>query len=286
MANIHLGYPNRIDAASLSGGSWLSSLPLNNLKNRRISKLARSVNDAASSTKFIIAFESAKQIDLVALIAHNISAEGTVRISANSTNNFASPAWTSDWQPVWPDGFLPQDQLEWEDDNFWLGSISEEAIAGYKTPYAYYLPSSISYQYWQIEISDEDNPDGYVHLGRVFLGPNFVPTINMSWGAGLVVEDATTFETSLAGEEFFDSRERFRIHTFALEGLTESEAYQQVLDMQRLLGTSGEVFVNGDPDDITNSPRRAFLGRLQSVSPVTHDSFDIYKSSFTIREVL
>jgi hypothetical protein len=286
MANIHLGYPNRIDSGTLSGGAWLGGLPLNNLKNKRISKLARSVDTLPASTKFTIAFESAKSIELIALIAHNFSGEAVVRITANSTNNFTSPAFDSGWLPVWPYGFLPQDLLEWEDDNFWLGTISEEAVAGYKTPFSHILSSSVSYQYWQIEISDPDNLDGYVHLGRVFIGPVFVPTINMSWGAGLVVEDATTFETSLAGEEFFDSRERYRIHTFSLDGLTEDEAYQNVLDMQRLLGTSGELFVNGDPDDISNSPRRAFLGRMQSVSPVTHDSFHTYKSSFTIREVL
>jgi hypothetical protein len=45
MSNLLLGYSNRVDAATLSGGSWLTaSLPLDNLKDRRQAKVARSAN--------------------------------------------------------------------------------------------------------------------------------------------------------------------------------------------------------------------------------------------------
>lgn len=286
MKNIHLAYPNRIDAATLSGGSWLATLPLDNLKNRRISKLARSTDATLASTQFVIDFGRARQIDCIGLVAHNLSAGSKARIKANSTNSFATPAFDSGWMDVWPGGFLPEDALEWEDDNFWLGTISQEAVAGYQTPYVWYADASLSYQYWQVEIDDATNDDGYIHIGRLFTGPVFVPTYNMSWGASLVVDDATTFETSLSGEEFFDTRQRFRIQTFALDFLTEAEAYQQVMDMQRLLGTSGEVLINGDPDDVTNRPRRSFLSRLQNIAPVVHEAHGIYSCQFTLREVL
>lgn len=286
MKNVHIAFPNRIDASTLSGGSWLTSLPLNNLKNKRLSKLARSSNCLTSSTKFIIALPSAKSIDVVALVAHNLSADANIRISANGTSSFAPPAFDSGWIPMWPDGFLPSEQLEWEDDNFWLGTLSEEAVAGYRTPFSYFLASTQSYQYWQVEIDDTANPDGYISIGRVFLGLAFVPTINMSYGVGLQVNDATTYETSLTGEEFYDSRQRYRIYQFSLDWLTESEAYQNVLDMQRLMGTSGEIFVNGDPDDLSNKPRRSFLGRLQNISPVVHDHYSSYSTKIEIKEIL
>ena len=42
MANLLIGYQNRADAATLAGGAWTSTLPLNNLKDRQQAKVARS----------------------------------------------------------------------------------------------------------------------------------------------------------------------------------------------------------------------------------------------------
>ena len=52
MANCFLGYPNKADVATLSGGSWSGSMPLNNLKDRQIGLKARSTDDALASTRF------------------------------------------------------------------------------------------------------------------------------------------------------------------------------------------------------------------------------------------
>lgn len=286
MKNIILGFPNRIDTATLSGGSWLASLPLNNIKNKRISKLARSTNALTTSTKFVISFPGAKQIDLFAAIGHNFSETATIRICGNSTNSFGSPLYDSGWQAVWPYGFTPLGQLEWEDDNFWLGTISEEALAGYITPYSFLIPGELAYQYWQIEINDTTNTDGYVQVGRLYFGPTFQPTFSYSYGSTLIVEDATTYESSLTGEEFFDLRQKYRVHTFTLDLLNKEEAYKTVLDMQRLVGTSGEIFIIADLDDIDNAPRRNFLGRMQQISPITEKNKKWYSTQFQIKEVL
>jgi hypothetical protein len=286
MKNVHLAFPNRIDPATLSGGSWLSTLPLNNLKNPRLSRQARTVDATNASTKFVIDLGQARNVEVVALIAHNLSANAQVRIKANSTNSFTTPGFDSGWVEMWPEGFLSGGKLEWEDDNFWLGSLSEEAAAGYKTPFSYFLTASISYQYWQVEIDDAANPDGYFSLGRCFIGPVFVPTHNMSYGTGLSVNDATAFETSLSGEEFYDTRQRYRTYAFSLDFLSEEEAYADILDMQRLMGTSGEIFVNGDPDDETNKPRRSFLARLASTAPIVHQHALLFSAQINLKEVL
>lgn len=48
MANLLIGYQNRADAATLAGGAWSSTLPLNNLKDRQQAKVART--EAAAIT--------------------------------------------------------------------------------------------------------------------------------------------------------------------------------------------------------------------------------------------
>lgn len=286
MKNITLCYPNRIDEGALSNGSWLATLPLANLKNRRLSKGACSTNATLAATKFDVALAQARSVGAVALVAHNLSVVAKVRIRGDDAADFATPVYDSGWVDVWPAGVIPQSLLEWEDDNFWLGTLSQEALAGYRAPFAHYLPAPVVLRYWRVEIDDTANPAGTVQIGRAFFGPAWRPTYNMSYGASIGFEDATAGETSLSGEEFFDVRARYRVHKLALDWLTDTEAYAGIMDMQQQLGTSGELLVSGDPDDVANQPRRCFLARLKSLSPQTHSSIGRHAAALELKEIL
>lgn len=286
MKNITLGYSNKIDSAATSGGSWLSSLPLANITNKRLSKVARSTNAANSSTKFVLNLQSVQSIQCIALITHNISVSGTVQIKGNSSNSFTSPIYNSGAIQVYPSGTIPINLLEWEEDNFWLGTLSQNALAGYRAPFFILLPSAQTLQYWQIEIFDSGNSDGYIQIGRVFIGKAFTPSRNMGYGQTLGDTDDSVFETSLTGEEFVDVRTTYRIHKFELPLLTKEEAYSYVMDIQRIAGTNKEVFLIGDYDDTNNLNRRSFLGRFKTLNPISQKTPTLYSCQFEIKEII
>ena len=73
MSNLFLGWPNRIDEAALSGGAWLSGLPLANLKERALSKVCRSVNASTGSTVIDLDLGRARSLRALALQNHNLS---------------------------------------------------------------------------------------------------------------------------------------------------------------------------------------------------------------------
>lgn len=450
MANITLAWNNRTDSGTLSGGSWAATLPLTNLQNRQVQKVARSSDATVASTQFQINLGQARNIGVVGLVVHNISVSGKVRITAadtatSFTNVLTSPrdlsnaAWTktnitltanaiagpdgsttatkvaatasattslvqaatisataatatvfikvgsgatdanafalrnattattllsvtvnystgaityvtgssgatmtalSDnwwkltlsassgitagnsvqlypcfaggtetaaefayvwgselvattglifdgaWQSVWPSGMIPQSLLEWEDDNFWLATLSANARAGYQSPYINLLASAQTLQYWRVEISDTSNSDGYVQIGRLFMASTWVPSTNYSYGAGLGYQDPTPVDTSLSGAEFFDVRSRYRVFEFQLEYIASTEAYSYALELQRLSGTSGEVLVVPDSADTTNQPQRAYVGRLLQLGAITQPQPALFNVSFQIKELL
>jgi len=288
MANISLGYPNRIDEATLTGGSWQATLPLANLQDRVIAHLARSADATTAATKFDLQLPQARSIGAVALVGHNLSVSAKVRIRAASTQAdlTSAPAYDSGWGDVWPAGAIPTSLLEWEDDNFWLGTISAEARAAYNTPYVHVLATAALQAWWRVEIDDTINPAGYVHLGRVFIGPLWSPTYNASYGLSQVVDDRTGAEESQGGAEFFDTGSRRRSTAFTLDWLSEEEAYAGMLDMQRLVGVSGEVLCVPDRGDVTNGFRRNMLGRLAKVDPIVEHTYGHHRVNIEIREIL
>lgn len=286
MANITLAWNNRTDSGTLSGGSWLSTLPLTNLQNRQVQKVARSNDALAASTQFTIDLGQARTIGVLALVVHNISVTGQVRITASDTPGFTVTYYDSGWADVWPSGMIPQSLLEWEEDNFWLGTLSANARAGYQSPYIKLIPSAPSLRYWKVEVSDTGNADGYVQIGRLFMASTWVPSVNYAYGAGLGYQDPTPIDVSLSGAEYFDVRSRFRVFDFELQYILGTEAYAYALELQRLSGTSGEVLMVPDSDDAINQPARAFVGRLLQLGAITQPQPSEFSVKFQVKELL
>lgn len=280
-----MAWNNRTDAGTLSGGSWLATLPLANLQNRQVQKVARSADAALASTQFVIDLDSPRGIGVIALIVHNISEAGKIKITG-SADNFSAIAYDSGWLDVWPAGIVPMGLLEWEDDNFWLGTLSPEQRAGYQAPFIHVLNTAQSLRYWKIEIDDTWNSAGYVHIGRLFMALGWRPDYNMLYGATLGYDDPTEIVTSLTGAEYFDVRGKYRLHKFKLGVLSKSEAYDYVMELQRLAGTSGEVLIVPQVTGDDQFVKRSFVGRLTSMSPVQHDHPTIYATDMTIKELL
>lgn len=281
MANITIGYPNRIDSATLSGGSWVSTLPQSNIKDRRLSKLARTTSAGVS---FTIDLGSAKTVGILAIAAHNFSSAATIRLEGDDASGFSSLNYDSGTISAYPTGAIPQELLEWEDDNFWLGTISSQAIAGYRAPFILVIPAKPVLRYWRITISDASNSDGYTQMGRVFIGDAWTAEYNYSFGASLKFSDPTVVMESLGGEEYFDVRKNPREHEFNLQFLTETEAYARVIDMQRYAGVSGEVLVVPNSDDTSNGFRRNFLGRMVDLGGFSDVNYDQRSAVLRIKE--
>lgn len=285
MANVFLAWQNRTDEGALSGGSWQASLPLVNMQNRQVQKVARSAALTLSATQFTIDLGQSRNIGALALVAHNLSVSAKVRITASDTAGFSTVYYDSGWVNVWPAGQIPQSLLEWEDDNFWLGTLSANARAGYQSPYIQ-LTGGSTMRYWKVEIDDQSNSDGYIQIGRLFMATGWRPGYNYMYGNELGYSDPTNVATSLSGAEFFDLRSRYRTFKFGLDSLSSSEAYGSMLELQRLAGNSGEVLLIPDSDDLASYPARAFVGRLVNASPIAQGQVTTYQVNYTIKELL
>lgn len=283
--NCGICFPNRIDGATLSGGAWVESLPLENLQDRALARVARTIDTDPESTWFQIAFDRQRTIDVIAFIAHNFSFSCRLRVRASDQSDFsvlkldtifdAWPAAGGDWNI---------DELEWENDNYWLGAYTQEDAEG-QTPIASrVLSSPIQARYWRIDIHDANNPAGYIDLGRVFIGNIFLrPKINLSYGASFGYEDNTGVEAAISGAEFFDPREPIPVVRFELNYLDEEEAFAQALELTRRAGLSKEVFFIFDPTDTTYAAQRNIYGRLRQLNPLELAMFRFNRMAFEIK---
>lgn len=281
MANVLLAYPNLTDGATLSGGSWQA--PLTNLQDRRLARVARTSDCTAQNTQFNIDLGKDRKLEVVSLIGHNISTQGQWRVLMGDDPTFATNAYDSGWVAAWPVVY-PFGTLEWEDDNWWDGTISQDDRAGYPGILLDVLPAIMLARYVQVLFNDTANPAGYLQFGRLFIAPSWQPANNMAYGASMNWETDTTVARSLGGTPYFFRKNPRRVDKFTLGYLSDAEAKAKVFEMQRQLGMDGELLVAWDPNDSLNLIRQSFVGRMRALNPITTVLQGYNSNAFEIEE--
>ena len=255
MATI-IGYANQIDNATLTGGNWNTSYPASNLQTRDLWKKARTNNALASSSVINLDLGQLQNIGVVALCRHNLADTANVRIQA------------------------------FDDAGYSIQKYDSTATVIYSgTEYCRTFPK-VEARYWRISISDPTNVNGYIELGRIFIGWRFAPGANIDWGASLTVESTTTVATALAGPEYFDERPNRRIWQGKWSWLDDYEAYKVYLSIQRQQDISREVYLIEDDADTDYRAERWFLGRFRSLSAIEWPYLNTHSIGVEISEVL
>ena len=278
--NIILSYPNRATAATITGGSWSAALPAQNVADKQMWKVARSTDALLASTKFTADFGAAKQVRCVSLANHNLSAAATFRVTFGSTAG-GSDVWDSGWKPAWRMAF--DDLVEWESVTWWTGVAGDEYL---RSPYAVMAVADDIYsaRYVTVEINDTANADGYVQIGRLFVGGFLQPTYNPEYGLQDGLRDLSTTDAAESGAFWGNEKRRLRYTSFVLGWVTPTDA-AYLHEMQRTLGTIGEVLYIPYPENPGESQRWGYLGRLSELSAIDYPYYRVRSLPLKLEEI-
>ena len=112
MSNCMMGFPNRTDKATLSGGGWTAGLPRANLQDRVIGRVARTTDATLASTQLNMDMGPSGKARALSFRKHNMSLAAKYRVRATSADqrtnllsyprNFDNAAWTKSRSTVLP----------------------------------------------------------------------------------------------------------------------------------------------------------------------------------------
>lgn len=272
------------DTATLSWGSWRTTLPLNNMLTERLARVARSTDATVESTRFRVTLSGDLSFQALVLAGANVTTDVKWRIRSYTDGDFDTVDYDSDW--VQPFVGLSED-LEWGDPNWWLRRVpfdDEER----RINLIHIFPSTpTARQHWSFEIDDTTNPAGVIDIGRLFMPLAWEPSINYGYGDnGLTFEDNSLRSTTLGGGEDSWRRLNPRIFRFGIDYLPELEAFRRAYPMMRVAGFDGEVFIIPDKDDAEFMQMRSFLGRIRQMDGISQAAFELAGTSFEIKEII
>lgn len=284
MSSMMISSENRIDdATSLTADSEVATLPIANVQDRQLVKVYRS--DAATTIQIDANFGAGKVIDFVAIIRHNISQTGTVRVRLSTVSDFSTTVYDSGTGKAWPIveefGTLPWGVFSWG------GFLNPTVAADYTISTYRVLTTPVVAQYLRIDIVDSSNTDGYIEIGRLISGPAYRPSQNYAFGAEFEFVDESRVVKSRGGQTFIDEVERFRRVSFELLNIPEAEIFSNVFNsIDRRRGIAKDILVIPQPNDEATFVTQNIYGRLVSTTPIQNRTMEYYGRQFEIEELI
>lgn len=268
MGKMIFGYPNWLDHDDtvLSGGSWEAALPLSNLQDQRLAKVARSTDDAKASAIVNVDFGNQKYLWIFAVPKHNLTIDALIRVRLGNDATFAADNYDTGWINAYPT-IYPSDMPLWDDPGTWDGKLAQDDYdRGLTFGWTHILTAPTNGRYVRVEIDDTSNPDTYIDLGRLVLASGYQPVINFEVGAHLGWQTTTTSVESDGGATFYDDRPQKRVFNCVLANQSEDEAMVHVWEINRLMGTSEQFFFVYDADDTVHLLRRSFICTMKELN--------------------
>ena len=226
-------------------------------------------NIAHATEEFLLwDFGISTNIDAFVLIGNRNSAikfspTAVVKLEANETDNFTSPSFSS--------------TLTLND--FVISKFASTDGGGI---------ASQQYRYWRVEIVDNDNSNGYIEIGQVFLG-NWYETVQgqAQFGAGFAPSDRSRVVFSEGGQTFGDELQKSEQFSIKYNHLTvtEKDKFDEIFDK---FGITKPFFVVLDPSVVFYTQLSDSIRYVKFEKPPTFslERPGLYSMAATLREEL
>jgi hypothetical protein len=284
--NVLIAWNNLSDAGTYTGGTWTTALPVTNLSVDSLSHVARTSGISTGITQFTSDLGGTRLIYLIGLIAHNMTPDALIRITAANDPLFATTEYQTAWLDVVPVVWGSGNGGLWGVDGVWTGKYLATDLEGINKNFWHVPTTPVLARYWKVEMDDTLNGAGFLDIGRLFIGPAWVPTYNFDVGAKLRWEDPSVISKGLDGVNFVEARTKIRVFKFSLSSLGKDEAMAQAFETQRRQGKTGQVVILPYPDETTHQFRESFLGTIRELSPVEIRQAGFHDTGFAIEEVI
>lgn len=246
MSNMRIIHTNVIDTSILSSSpACAAATPVENIQVAQRSEVAR----VAGAQSWTIAGEFMGAVSALCLVGHNLTGGATVRLRlysdyAKSVLVYDSTALPVGTAQVWgnPSG-TPNGGLAWGVSP-WLGNGYAPGATPYFTIWFSQISTAVAFL---IDISDPYNGDGYLQIGRVYLGDYWSPSLNMSYGMPMSWTEATKQVRTDGGSLRSEGYLPYRKFSVALDCLSEGDR-SEFMEIARSVGLRRDVLISFFPE--------------------------------------
>jgi len=181
-------WDNLLDAATLTESSQDNNYPAENTQNSQLARVWKTTG--VTSENIVIDLLSAASVTFAAVLGHNLTSSATLKIQGNATNAWGAPT---------------------VDETITIADLAFKSFTG------------ASLRYWRFTFADATNTDGYLKVGRLYVGPKLTPAAAHHVGFTEARFDTSETFLSVSGQVFGDIGVEGRLYDYSLPILTNTE---------------------------------------------------------------
>lgn len=275
--SVLLAWHNQIESATLtSDTTWTATLPITNLQNYLLPKVARTANN--NPFTLTATFASAVTCGCVFIANHNLNRLSTIRIK---TYNGATEKSDSGVMHVYPQRLN--------------ALVAAAEIATLRHDFSYFLPQNEAID--KVEISITPSGGSYVQIGRVFIGETYEPIGGVDYGdQPMVYKDLSEIKTTLRGVRYAYPQQKLRSVDLNLKYVPEVEAFDSLLNAQRRIGLTGEIVyshsgrptltsLSGIYAQSTQFFSQCFIANMVDLNPLNQNFYNAFSMQMKFLEI-
>lgn len=251
-----LAWLNKWDAASLVVGSEIATLPGTNVQRPHLSR--RWHTNAVNSSHQVGDMGAATLCSILGVFGSNLTAAATYRVRASNVDPAAVASLLLD-----------------------TGTLAAGVKTGYGAIYKTFTPTTA--RYWRVDVTDASLVN--LQVGRIFVGPHWSHAQTLLYGWGVTPSDPSSVRKSRGGQSYPDPLPKFRALEFALDFLTESEAFTNPFAMARDNGVVRDILAIPYEGSSFLS-EQAVWGLAQVHEPVQQRYSQIWRTKIRVEERL
>lgn len=138
-----------------------------------------------------------------------------------------------------------------------------------------------------IEIVDVGNPDGFLEVSRMVLGPAWIPNFNTSYGLESTIKDMSTSTRSEAGDLIVQEAPSYKMLRFDLRYMDKQDR-QEFNKLVRTTGQKRPVFISVFPENTTDYEEEQtyqIYGKFSQLYGVNNFIYSMYSTQIEVEEV-
>lgn len=294
-----------IDGATVTASSSQGLLTADHVQTIRPDQVWRATGCAAEWLAWD--FGVARDVDAAVVLAHNLSADATLRLrlAATAADVTAAPAVDTGVVSAWPTSGKPT-SLDWQswfslllfaptgDGGFILAETGDPLLDENGDPIVAEDDGTITdYRYGRLDIADPTNPDGFVQVGRFYVGPAFVPAINVDINPSIGLISPDEVGRTAFGHAYGDNRgPAARVLQVPMSAIDKDEMGEEMFELQRYCGLAKDFAFCLDPAETTAfhiyalQARFAALNGFQAQPAFNETGKQVWQTTLALEEIL
>ena len=274
-------YGNLVDTATLSASS--QALPVSRLQDMRPGRVWRATGCANET--ITVDFGAITGFDALTVVNHNEDANGTIRAELSTDAGFTDLVYDQTKAGLEPDAGLG-------DDGFG-DSLGGTPLDG--DPYKSQSLSVFRFggrlygRYARFTFVNPDLAAGYIQAGRVGAYLEYQPEdTGAEYGWSWRWNDPSQI-TDTERSVFTVNRPRYRVMTFKMPAVKQSEAFGPINRMRKVLGKSKDMIVSACPGEYwdANAAQVATIyGLMAEDAGIDNPFFQRFATQITARELV